>query len=253
VVLSAQAAQRAKAETGVPFAVLPHGSAIEYVVKKDPRMHAAACEALAAADRVFALNGEMEGRFRDVFAEAVPGLMAKVSRMPVGVDTEEFVVTTRTERAERIEHLARLIADEPRGRTAAQQAALRDGLRGDLDLDELRALLHAGTGYTSSAPDADAEAKLRRVDWDAAPVGLYVGRLIAAKGLPTFIAALPEVTARVPGARFVVAGTGGLREAMEVLVWALAHGEGGLARRIVDEGMALEDEQAAPQPFPHAA
>src|SRR5690606_10087361 len=42
VVLSAQAAMRTKAETGVPFAVLPHGSAIEYVVKKDPRMHAAA-------------------------------------------------------------------------------------------------------------------------------------------------------------------------------------------------------------------
>lgn len=252
VVLSAQAAQRAKAETGVPFAVLPHGSAIEYVVKKDARMMQAAHDALAAADRVFALNGEMEGRLRDVFGD-VPGLMDKVARMPVGVDTEEFVVAPRDARAVRIESLAHLIADEPRGRTAAQQAALRDGLRGDLDVDALRSLLCSGTDYASSAPDADLEMKLRSVDWNGAPVALYVGRLITAKGLPTFVAAIPEVAARVPGARFVVAGTGGLREAMEALVWAFAHGEKDLARRIVEAGSALEAEGDAPQPFPHAA
>ncbi|MDX1418796.1 MAG: glycosyltransferase family 4 protein [Rubricoccaceae bacterium] len=252
VVLSAQAAQRAKAETGVLFAVLPHGSAIEYVVKKDPRMMRAASETLAAADRVFALNGEMEGRLRDVFGD-VTGLMEKVARMPVGVDTEEFVVAARSDRPSRVEHLADLIADVPRGRTAEQQAALRDGLRGDLSEDGLAALLRSGTDYVSSAPDADAEAKLRQVDWAEAPVALYVGRLIAAKGLPTFVAAIPEVAARVPEARFVIAGTGGLREAMEALVWAFAHGEVALARRIVAAGAALDDAGARPEPFPHAA
>ena len=47
VVLASVAAQRVKARTGVPFGVLPHGSAIEYVVKKDARMHAAASAAVA--------------------------------------------------------------------------------------------------------------------------------------------------------------------------------------------------------------
>ncbi|MEP0545635.1 MAG: glycosyltransferase family 4 protein [Rhodothermales bacterium] len=251
VVLSSLAVQRAKERTGVPFAVLPHGSAIEYIVKKDERMHAAASAALAAADRVFALNGEMEGRFRDVFSN-VPGLDAKVGRLPVGVDTDQFDVAPRDERDERIEALLGFVADEKRGRTAAQQQALRDALRDDLADADLRTALDASADYVSSAPDADLETKLRAVDWDDAAVVLYVGRLITEKGFPAVVVAFSEILARRPDARLVVAGTGGLRDAMEAFVWAASQGYRRLARRIVELGTALQGE-AEPEPLPLAA
>ena len=250
-VLSSVAVQRAKERTGVPFAVLPHGSAIEYVVKKDERMFEAASAALEAADRVFALNGEMEGRFRDVFS-AVPGLDAKVGRLPVGVDTDQFDVSPRDERDERIEALLGFIADEARGRTAAQQQALRDALSDDLSDEALKAALDTSADYVSSAPDADLETKLRALDWDDAAVVLYVGRLITEKGFPAVVVAFPEILARRPNARLVVAGTGGLRDAMEAFVWAASQGYRRLARRIATLGTALTGD-VEPESLPLAA
>ena len=58
-VLMSVAAYRAHEAGGAPYAVLPHGSAIEYVVKKEARSRALAETALQGAARVFALNGEM--------------------------------------------------------------------------------------------------------------------------------------------------------------------------------------------------
>lgn len=251
VVLASVAAQRAKERTGVPFGVLPHGSAIEYVVKKDARMHAVASAALEAADRVFALNGEMEGRLRDVFGD-VPGLMDKVERLPVGVDTDQFDVAVRAERRRHIEKLLGMIEGEARGRTPEHTRSLTDSLSDALSDEQLIAALHASADYTSSAPDAGLEERLRALDWEDAPVVLYVGRLIAEKGFPAAVVAFPEVLAQRPDARLVVAGTGGLREAMEAYVWALANGHRRLARQIVRLGTALQGE-AEPEPFPLAA
>jgi glycosyltransferase involved in cell wall biosynthesis len=250
VVLSSVALQRVKEKMGVPYAVLPHGSAIEYVVKKDLRMRAAARGALSGADRVFALNGEMEHRLQDVFTD-VPGLMEKVQRLPVGVDTAQFDSATPEERPERIRRLLDLIADLPRGRTAEQQETLRARLHGDLEDDELRTVLTEGADYTSSAPDADLEDRLGAVDWVNARVVAYVGRLIAAKGAPMVVAAFPEILARVPEARLIIGGTGGLREVMEALTWALSHGEGDLARRIVAMASELEGGGKAGETLEH--
>jgi glycosyltransferase involved in cell wall biosynthesis len=232
VVLASIAAQQVKAEAGVPFAVLPHGSAIEYVVKKDERMYAAAAAALGDADRVFALNGEMENRLRDVFGD-VPDLEQRVERLPVGVDTKQFECALPEDRPRLVDELIGMIADLPRGRTAAQQSELRTRIRDDITPDELRNALSEGTNYTSSAPDADLEARLRNFDWENVLLIAYVGRLTETKGAATPLVAFPDVLARHPSARLVLAGTGDLRETLEALVWALANGQGRLARLLV--------------------
>lgn len=249
VVLCSVALQRLREQTGTPYGVLPHGSAIEYVVKKDPRMHAAASGALRDAARIMTLNGEVEQRLRDVFAD-VPGLDGRMTRVPVGVDTEQFDAAEPHERDARVERLLAYIRDEPRGRTAAQQEALTNRLRGDLRGEALLAALREDTEYTSEAPDADVDERLRRIDWGDGPVVVYVGRLIAAKGAPIVVAAFARILQTVPDARLVIAGTGGLREPMEALVWALASGEAGLAREIARLGSALEG-YPDPQPFAH--
>ncbi|PAP75716.1 glycosyltransferase [Rubrivirga marina] len=240
VVLMAVAAYRAHEAGGAPYAVLPHGSAIEYVVKKEARSRALAETALQGAVRVFALNGEMEGRIHDVFG-AVPGVDKKVGRMPVGTDTSVFDLVDRRDRAATVERIAETVVGVDRGRpedaTAALQArlgALPDEASDEQVLEALRA------DYPRSAPDEDVEAKLRAVDWDDAKTVVYVGRLIAAKGPADLVLALPLVAEQHPEAVALVAGTGGLREGLEALVWALAEGRGPLVRRLVRLGGALE-------------
>ena len=239
-VLMAVAAQRALGQGGAPYAVLPHGSAIEYVVKKEERSRRLAEGALADAARVFALNGEMEGRIKDVFG-GVPGVEDKMGRMPVGTDTSVFETVDRADRAATVETIAGVVDGVERGRPAGQTAALhaRLGALGDSpsDADVLAAL---AADYPRSAPDADLEAKLGAVDWDRARTVVYVGRLIAAKGPADLVLAFPPVAARHPGAVLLVAGTGGLREGLEALVWALAEGRGDLVRQLVRLGGALE-------------
>jgi len=239
-VLMSVAAYRAHEAGGAPYAVLPHGSAIEYVVKKEARSRALAETALQGAARVFALNGEMEGRIHDVFG-AVPGVDKKVGRMPVGTDTSVFGLVDRADRTATVERIAETVSGVDRGRPEGATAALHARL-GALpaeapDAEVLEALV---ADYPRSAPDADAEAKLRAVDWDAAKTVVYVGRLIAAKGPADLILALPLVADRHPDVRALVAGTGGLREGLEALVWALAEGRGDLVRRLVRLGGALE-------------
>ena len=247
-VLMAAAAQRARQpggdgagrRAGAPYGVLPHGSAIEYVVKKEERSRALAERALEDAARVFALNGEMEGRIRDVFG-AVPGVMEKMGRMPVGTDTSIFELVDRADRAATVEVIAGVVDGVERGRPAGHTAGLHDRLAALPDEpsdDQVLAALQAD--YPRSAPDADLEAKLRAVDWDAAKTVVYVGRLIAAKGPADLVMAFPRVAERHPDAVLLVAGTGGLREGLEALVWALSHGRADLVRQLVRLGGALE-------------
>ncbi len=239
VVLMAVAAHRARQRGGAPYAVLPHGSAIEYVVKKEERSRRLAEAALEGAARVFALNGEMEGRVRDVFG-SVPGVEAKLGRMPVGTDTSIFERVDRSDRAATVERIAGIVDGVERGRPAdataglhARLAALPDGPSDEQVLDALRA------DYPRSAPDADLETKLRAVEWPAKTV-VYVGRLIAAKGPADLVLALPLVADAHPEAVALVAGTGGLREGLEALAWALSEGRGDLVRQLVRLGGALE-------------
>lgn len=240
VVLMAAAAMRAREQGGAPYGVLPHGSAIEYVVKKEERSRRLAEAALQGADRVFALNGEMEGRIHDVFG-GVPGVEAKIGRMPVGTDTSVFNVVDRADRAATVEEIAAVVDDVPRGRPADATRQLHDRLATlpAAPTDE-QVLATLSADYERSAPDADVGEKLRAVDWDAAKTVVYVGRLIAAKGPADLVLALPLVAGRHPEVRAIVAGTGGLREGLEALVWALAEGRGDLVRQLVRLGGALE-------------
>jgi glycosyltransferase involved in cell wall biosynthesis len=234
----------------VPFGVLPHGSAIEYVVKKEERSRRMAEDALRVAARVYALNGEMEGRITDVFGH-LDGVEAKVERMPVGVDTTLFDVADRADRPRLVARVAEAVAGEPRGRTTEHEARLRRALAEADALPDLDALLalFAEADYARSAPDAHVEAKLEALGWPRAKTVLYVGRLISAKGIPSVVMAFPDVVRRHPEARLLIAGTGGLREAMEALVWALSEGRRDLVEHLVGLGGALEAGGLDPRPF----
>lgn len=240
-VLMPVVARRVSRETGVPYAVMPHGSDIEYAVKKDPRFAAYAKSGLEDARRIFAIGAEMRTRLHDVFPD-VPDLAARTVELHLGVDTTRFNPVGREGRRANIGLLAAGLAAEQRGRTSAQTARLRHELARRPRGDALDRVLTAAAEFDGKAPDAAVEEKLARVPWESAPVLLFTGRIISMKGIQSVVAALPLLLERVPDMRFVIVGHGPLREPMEAFLFALEHGDRDLAEEIVSRGRALEGD-----------
>ncbi|HEX8431080.1 MAG TPA: glycosyltransferase, partial [Longimicrobium sp.] len=237
-VLMSVVAQRVSEESGVPFSIMPHGSALEYAVKRDPRFLKLATGAFTAAGRIFVIGSEMRGRVNTVFA-GIPGLEAKMADLHLGVDTSQFETVPRTGRRAKIAELEAALEGLPRGRAPAQTDAMLALLGEGAGLEDAFAVAR---GFASKAPDAELEAKLGAVDWDREPTLLYVGRLISAKGVQEVMAALPLILAGTPELRVLVVGHGPLREPLEAMLWALEHGERDLFAEIVAQGRALEGD-----------
>lgn len=245
VVLMSVVARRVSLTTGVPYAVMPHGSALEYVVRHDTRMQAMATEALDGADRIVVLSDELAGRVHEVLPN-IRDFDRKLTRTNVGVDAGEFRLVGRGERRESIGRLGATIAGMERGKRAGQSEYLAQHLHDGLSKDEVRELLVASADYLKLAPDEDAEAKLQRIDWDRGGVVAYVGNLIGFKGVPALITAFPVVLQSNPHARLLVVGRGRLRELLEAFLIAMARGQRRLSRHLMEWGDALEGEGQDP-------
>jgi glycosyltransferase involved in cell wall biosynthesis len=208
---------RALAGTGIPYAVKIHGSALEYVVKPHPRFLPAALEGLRGASGV--LTGSRHTAESLWKALDDPELEGKTRLGPPGVDVERF---------------------RPRdpGAAAAGWAALRDRL------DTPASPAPASTSRVSSFALTTGEATraLRAIDPMRDRVVVFVGKLIASKGVDLLLAAWPLVLERVPDARLLVVGFGAFRQGLEDLAQALGRGDLGAAR-----AMRAEDGRTLPE------
>jgi glycosyltransferase involved in cell wall biosynthesis len=238
-VLMPVVAQRVSRETGVPYAVMPHGSDIEYAVKKDERFRRYASSALSDARRIFVIGDEMRERVSKVFAD-IPAVESKFTELHLGVDSSRFEPVTVNERPANITRLSEALVGVPRGKTPEQSLALHRSLSGALDKSELKSLIDDNARYDGKSPDADVEEKLRTIDWTHDPVLLFTGRIISPKGIHGVIAALPLILEQRPELRLIVVGHGPLREPMEALIEGLQSGDRDLVRNIVAWGRWLE-------------
>ncbi|HMI54750.1 MAG TPA: hypothetical protein VK494_01040, partial [Gemmatimonadaceae bacterium] len=232
-------AQRIHEALGIPYTVMPHGSDIEYAVKEDERFLNYATEAFIHAGKVFVHGDEMEERVLKVFQE-VPHFAEKLVELRLGVDTSDFELVSHTERKREIEQLLSALEVLPRGKTAAQEEIMEKRLPHVRDIDSLRSALQEAAKYDGKRPDALAGEKLGTIEWATAPTLVFVGRLIAWKGIQSLIAALPYALAKEPDLRTIVVGHGPLREAMEAMVWALREGRRDLVELIVTHGRAID-------------
>src|SRR4051812_26129642 len=176
----------ARALDGVPYAVKIHGSALEYVVKPHPRFRPYAAEGLARARGV--LVGSRHTA-ESLWAEMDDSSLAPRTRLgPPGVDVARFAPR-----------------DPPAARAGLER--LRDRLAGAANVADA----------SSFARDtAEAAAALATVAPDDRLV-VFVGKLIAAKGVELLLAAWPLVLAAEPRARLVIVGFGAFREGLERL------------------------------------
>jgi glycosyltransferase involved in cell wall biosynthesis len=208
---------RALADLDVPYAIKIHGSALEYVVKPHPRFARYAREGLAGGRGV--LVGSRHTAESLWAAMEDPALPGRTRLGPPGVDVERFA---------------------PR-----DPAAARAGLA------SLRERLEAADAAAAESPDAPAGDSFSRDAGEAAAalaaIGpddrlvVFVGKLIASKGVELLLAAWPLVRAREPRARLLIVGFGALRAGLEALAGELGRGDLDAARaRRGEHGAELE-------------
>ena len=227
---------RGLAGVGVPYAVKVHGSALEYTVKPQPeRFLPYAREGLAAAGGI--LVGSRHTAESLWAALDDPSVQARTRLGPPGVDIDRF--------APREPAAARAGLAALRDRLAAQagpKAAGAPAAGGSVPLAGDSApeagASPAGDSFTRSAGEA-AEALATVGDDDRLVV--FVGKLIASKGVELLLAAWPLVLAREPRARLVVVGFGAFRGALEGLARDLEAGN-------LEAAAALRAEDGRPLP-----
>lgn len=189
-VLMPVVAERVSRATGIPFTIMPHGSDIEYAVKKDARFKRHASSALIDCARVFTIGKEMRDRMTTVFSD-LPNIESKFIELHLGVDTSQFDPASHEKRDDEIALLEKVLDGSPR-------AAVGE--------------------YESKLPDADLEKKLRQVNWRLDPVLLFTGRLISAKGIQHVIEAMPKLLEEVPDLRLIIVGHGPLRAPLQARI-----------------------------------
>jgi glycosyltransferase involved in cell wall biosynthesis len=241
-VLLSESLRRLKEEDGTPYAVMPHGSALEYVVQYDPRMKAVALQVLESADRVFSLNQEIRERLARYFPDLE--LEPKTVTVRVGVDTERFQPVATTARPASVERLAAALAGIQRGRGPEHGALLREAADSAADHEAFRSRVESAA--QPEGPDTDVEDKLRAIHWDREPIITFVGRLIPAKGVAALVAAFPVILRHHPEARLVLVGSGWLRDYLEAFLQALGQGDGERAYRFMKWAAEREQEGARP-------
>jgi glycosyltransferase involved in cell wall biosynthesis len=195
----------ARALGSVPYAVKIHGSALEYTVKPHPRFLPYAREGLARARGLLVGSRHTaESLFAAMDDDSLP---PRTRLGPPGVDVARF--TPREDAYERLQGL--------RDRLAAAAPTQASGSSFDRDTGE------AAVALSTVAPDD------RLV--------VFVGKLIASKGVELLLAAWPLVLAAEPRARLVIVGFGAFRPGLEALADALDAGRVATTRG--EDGRAL--------------
>jgi glycosyltransferase involved in cell wall biosynthesis len=224
---------------------MPHGSAIEYAVKKDKRFFDLAESALDNARRIYVIGSEIRSRLKNLFPE-LPSVESKMMELNLGVDTTLFNPVEVQDRKANIQELMELLKHVKRGKTHAQEQHLRERITADISQEQLQEIMGISSSYNAKLTDESAERKLKSIDWEHEKIILFVGRLIASKGLHSVVSALPEILSAEPNTRLIIVGHGPQREAMEALIWALQNGHRELVLKLVEWGRALEDNGSGP-------
>ena len=238
-VLMSVVAQKVYDITSIPFAIMPHGSAIEYALKKDKRFLDLATIAFGSAKKIFVVSEEMKNRLSSVFP-SLPDVNQKMTRLNLGVDTSMFKPILPELRHDNIEKLCQRLETVSRGKDSTQSNILHKNIDSDSKLLELGKIVSSTTDYQVKYPDVDIEHKLKKIDWAHDKIILFVGRLIASKGIQSIIAALPLVFHQHKDAKMIIVGHGPLREIMEIFLWALENDEKKLVEMIIAGGKSLE-------------
>ncbi|MBF0589529.1 MAG: glycosyltransferase [Magnetococcales bacterium] len=239
-VMMPEVARRAAKAHGLPYAAMPHGSALEYAVKRDRRFHKMGQMGLEEATLVVVTGDEVRQRLNAIYP-TLSGLNEKVIQPPLGVDMERFKLVDRTQRRAEIEQLQQRLARLSPGANVPMDARL-ETLPKQPDRKKFTTCIQEVSHlFDLKKPDEGLARNLERIAGNDGPVLLYVGRLISAKGVHSILMALPELLRQWPDLKWLVVGHGPLRGILEALLWALRCGKREWLRALVRWGSLLEE------------
>ncbi len=248
LVMSPVILARGLADSGVPYAVKIHGSALEYTVKPHPeRFLGLAREGLRSARGILVGSSHTARSLWDALAEET--VVRRTRLGPPGVDIHRFAPNLELDRDGRMRcdrsGLRTLVA---RLHQSAQDSASRPPAEGAFGRDDAAAaeavegLLGIPADDTGSADPTGAAGRANAGGASTGgPLVAFVGKLIVSKGIDLLIAAWPLVLEQAPQATLVVVGFGSYRSALERLADALTAGDLGLALEIARAGRDAEE------------
>jgi glycosyltransferase involved in cell wall biosynthesis len=200
----------ARALDSVPYAVKIHGSALEYTVKRHPRFKPYAVEGLSRA------RGILVGSYHtgaSLWTEIDDPTVADRTRLgPPGVDVQRFVPREPDEARAGLERLRVRLAE-------ADEAAVADP---------------SEPAHSFARSAGEAAGALGTIEPDDRLI-VFVGKLIASKGVELLLAAFPLILAREPRARLLIVGFGAFRAGLEGLARDLERGDLAAARALRSE------------------
>ena len=206
----------------VPYAVKVHGSALEYTVKPHAaRFKPFAAEGLARAGGVLVGSRHTAESLWEAMDD--PELPGRTRLGPPGVDVERFAPRSPGAARDGLEGLQDRLAASDDGNPAS-----KGGSEGSVSPDQ-------GEGVSSFARRVGEAAAALATVAVGDRVVVFVGKLIASKGVELLLAAWPLVLAREPAAKLVVVGFGAFREGLEALAATLAEGDLAGARELGGE------------------
>jgi len=228
-----QIAEQVCAETGIPYIIYPHGSAIEYTVKTDDRYFNKVRESIQLTDGLIIGNNEVKQRLIDLYPELANEINRKTQIVGVGVDTSLF---TSCPEGERQRSLDSLIASKPGG---GKTRALTAELEAKLDGGDINAVTEFRNSYVQKLADEEISSKLEAIDLNS-PVLLFVGALTAGKGIQGLLCAMCSALRQQPDLQLVIVGAGAYRETLEGLVHLLSTRNLPMLKSMASQGFDLD-------------
>lgn len=226
-------AMEACEKTKTPYIIYPHGSSIEYTIKRDERYKKLASEAIEKANGLIIGNQEVTTRIENIFPNIKEQIQTKKQIVGVGVDTNLFQAIEPKDKENMIQEL--INKGEGQGKSPQQTQDLYN----KLETEGIQATQLFWDAYDHKSPDKDYCRKLKQIPWGE-NILIFVGAFTAGKGLQSLIAALPMILEYQPDTHLVIIGSGAYREVLEALVYAMATGNEKLFQDLCGNGMSLD-------------
>ncbi|MBU0731933.1 glycosyltransferase family 4 protein [Patescibacteria group bacterium] len=236
--------KQATTRNNIPYLVTLHGSALNFSVKEDRKLHPYMAAGLADAKKIIAVSEYNAMELMNYYQNTREELKTEIKIIRAGIDMDEFILLSgkKSGYANYLQKkAAEAVSKNNEGETAAQKKAFSKKIQSAQPNIKLKTLFkEAGKKYNYSHPDHDLVQTFKGIDWEKNKTVLFVGKYLWTKGIQSIVAAIPLVLKKNPDARFIFVGFGKSKETLQALLNSLSTGRSDMFEYILKNHMAID-------------